>query len=384
MKKKLYSRIILPIMLSLLFLSGCWDRKEINGLGIVTAVGIDKGPGTNQIKLTAQVYQPTPAKQGESALAINPYKNLVNTGNSVFGIIRSASHQTGRKLFFSHCDVLIFGSSLAGEGIQKYLDFFLRDQESYLKIWVLVAEGEAIRILNSAPFMEKIPSSNINKILQNQAANSETSVVRLDEFIERLLSQSSAAIMPIIDLEGQDQEQNISISGTAVFKQDKMAGRLNRTETRGLLWVLNKVKGGLINVTLPGSNQELNMQITGSSSKYSLTLINSKINVKIKIRVTTNIGEQTSPEKNLDWETVELIKQAQEKAIQNEITAAFAKAKTLKADVFGFGDRVYQKYPQEWKKLKPKWDEVFPEISLSFDIESKILGTGRIDQTVSP
>ncbi|GAB6933558.1 hypothetical protein JCM14719A_19110 [Calditerricola satsumensis] len=44
-------------LLSLLLLTGCWDRVEINDLALVTAAGLDKGKGKT-VKLSLQLAVP--------------------------------------------------------------------------------------------------------------------------------------------------------------------------------------------------------------------------------------------------------------------------------------------------------------------------------------
>ena len=54
--------LLLSICVSILFLSGCWDRVEVNDLAIVTATAIDKRDD-NQIELSIQIFIPKVTKQ---------------------------------------------------------------------------------------------------------------------------------------------------------------------------------------------------------------------------------------------------------------------------------------------------------------------------------
>ena len=53
---RLYKIII--CFLAVALLSGCWNSRELNELGIVVGVGIDKGEADNSVKITAQVVKP--------------------------------------------------------------------------------------------------------------------------------------------------------------------------------------------------------------------------------------------------------------------------------------------------------------------------------------
>jgi spore germination protein KC len=49
--------IILPILILILLLSGCWDRREVNDIAIILGAAIDKEDNEN-IELSVQVFIP--------------------------------------------------------------------------------------------------------------------------------------------------------------------------------------------------------------------------------------------------------------------------------------------------------------------------------------
>src|SRR5213080_1886672 len=55
--------LLLTVCGSIFFLSGCWDRVEINDLAIVTGAAIDK-KGDNDVELTIQVFLPNALSSG--------------------------------------------------------------------------------------------------------------------------------------------------------------------------------------------------------------------------------------------------------------------------------------------------------------------------------
>lgn len=54
------------------------------------------------------------------------------------------------------------------------------------------------------------------------------------------------------------------------------------------------------------------------------------------------------------------------------------KAKDLKADVFGFGEVLHKKYPQEWKELKDTWRDIFPAIEVTVDVSLTFKNEDRL------
>ena len=66
--------LLIPTCGSLLLLSGCWDRVEVDKLSIVTAAAIDK-TDNNQIELSIQVFIPKTFTSGGGQREAVPAEN---------------------------------------------------------------------------------------------------------------------------------------------------------------------------------------------------------------------------------------------------------------------------------------------------------------------
>jgi len=54
-----------------------------------------------------------------------------------------------------------------------------------------------------------------------------------------------------------------------------------------------------------------------------------------------------------------------------------------KADVLGFGNKIYKKYPNKWKKLEKDWnDKYFKDIKVNINVDLKIATTGSLTETL--
>lgn len=380
-------KIIICIFI-ILGLTGCWNRRELNTLAIVMGVGFDKTEESEQIQVTAQIAKPSEMKSAKSndggGSSANAYWNIKNTGNEVFTTFRGFTHQSNRKLFFPHIEVLIFSRPIAEEGVQKYVDFFLRDHEARLGVWVLVAQDNANEILDVPPRLEKIPATNISQLVDAQRATSESTVVKLYQFANRLMSKTTAPIAPLIEISGQGKDQTLVVSGTAVFKQDKLVGQLNKRETRGLLWVIDEVKSGIIDVECKDGSGKVSLEIIRAKSKIKPEISNDKIRMKINIEEEGNIGSQSCLENMELPPEIEALEQEKAAVIESEILAALTKAKKLNADIFGFGELIHKKHPRQWKELENRWDEIFPDIEVEVKVDAKLRRAGRLSSTAVP
>jgi spore germination protein KC len=379
-------------ILCMVSLSGCWNSRELDTLGIVMGVGIDKPEGGGKVQITAQLIRPSGigASQGSSATSgkggsdTEAFWNVVNTGDTVFGVLRDMTNQSSRKLFFSHYDALIFGKSIAEEGVQEYIDFFARDPEPCNNVWVLVSQDSAGEILDVKSKLEKIPAVKIAEMVKDQAKYaSQSSAVKLKEFVTRLMSKTTAPVATMIEVSGEGENKTVKITGTAVFKENKLVGKLDKFEGRGLLWALGEVKGTIIEVEDPNGSIVC-LESIRSSGKIVPEIKDGRVIIKVNIIEEGNIGEYTGKESLSELSFISLLENKKSEAIRNEIMAAFKKAKELNADVFGFGDAVHQKYPDQWKSMEGNWDEIFQNIELEVTIDAKLRLTGRINNPSVP
>jgi germination protein, Ger(x)C family len=368
--------------------TGCWNRRELDTLAILLGIGIDKSTDTGNVKLTAQVVKAgelkSSQKNGGSGGGGKSYLNMESTGDTVFEAIRGFTHESSRKMYFPHNQIMVLGRDIAEEGVRKYIDFFVRDPESRLNISVLVSKNTAAEILDVKPNFEKIPALDIYDLVEDQTATSETSIVKLKNFLERLMSKSTAPIAPLIEVLGEGDKKKIYVSGTAVFRKDKLVGELDKNETRGLLWVINKVKSGIIKVKCPDGKDEVSLEIVNAKSKITSEINGNKVIFKIKIQEEGNVGEQECTEDLSKPPKMNLLKKEKAEAIRGEVMSAFKKARELDADIFGFGEILHQRHPKQWKGMENRWDEIFQKVEVQVIVETKLKLTGQINKPVNP
>lgn len=385
-KRSGFLRLTAICLIVILSATGCWNRRELNTLAVVMGVGIDKGEDQGQVQLTAQIVKPGELKthQAGGGGGGKAYINIENTGDTVFSTIRGFTHKFNQKLYFQHNQILIFSRDIAQEGVEKSIDFFLRDQETRLTVFVLVAKNKAGEILDVQPQLHNIPAIDIADMLESQTATSQTSLVRMNQFVSRLISKTTAPIAPLIEISGANNEKRAYVSGTAVFKKDKLAGQLNDAETRGLLWVLGEVKSGIIDVDCPGGNGKASLEIIRAESKVTPEIKDGKIHITVKIKEEGSLGSQSCSADFTLPTAIEALEKRKVAAIRNEVMAALEKARKLNTDIFGFGDTVHQRYPMLWKEYETRWDEIFPHIEIELSIEAKIRRIGRINKPAYP
>lgn len=370
------------LLLMVVFASGCWDRRELENLAVVLGIGLNLAPEGEgyevsfQVVRAAQIQSPGGSSSGGEDL--RPFWILRSSGPTVFEAIRNATFQSSRRLFLSHSQVLIINEAVAREGLTPALDFFIRDHESRLTQWLLLTPEDPVQIFDASAGLERVSSQAISDLLQHYNLTSKIRTVHLMEYIKTTMEKTAANTLPMIRTKESAGKKELLLDGTGIFKGDKLVGFLDPKETRGLLWVLGEVQGGVITVDVPGEKGKATLEIFNSSSAVTVQAEADKINVKIEVQVRSGLGAQTA---YIDLSTPDQFKKLetqQAEVIKKEIQTALAKAREYKADIFGFGWLLFGHDYRSWQRLAADWEQYFLEAAVEIKIKAALEELGLI------
>ena len=260
--------LILSLINIIVLTTGCWDLREINELGLVTAVAIDKGEGANKYSVTVQIANPsienksTDSKSGEKSTAKSPVWTGTEEGDSIFDAARKLAAISSRRIMWAHNNVVLVGEALAREGIIPVVDYFTHNPELRMKTVVVVAKGDAKRYVAANAGMDS-PSGTSFILLESYqsltATSTESHMLKVSADLKNKygnplitsISLKKAVIQSGESGNNEDNSETIDMAGTAVFKKDKLIGWLSPEETRGTSWILNETRDTVMTVIDP-------------------------------------------------------------------------------------------------------------------------------------
>ena len=116
----------------------------------------------------------------------------------------------------------------------------------------------------------------------------------------------------------------------------------------------------------------------------------TKIKIKnpntIKINVTGKgyITEINTKDNLENPKTIKKLEKNINKSIKKNLKQAIKKMqKKYHSDVFGFGNKIYKKYPKEFKKISKNWnDNHFKKLKTNINVSIKINSSGSLDRTI--
>lgn len=363
-------RVTTIIIISAVLLTGCWDHVEIDQLMVVAGVAIDKGEGDKLI-ITVETVEVGYGKESLPRPRI-----LTIEGETIFDAVRHMSSVIDKRLYWSHAKVVIVSRELAENGILQVLDWFSRDNETRTDINILISgEDTAGEILTSHPLSDTVVSFEIQKILHNQKRLNHSPDIEVWKFANDIEGKGLAATAPRVVLMTVEGKKTPELDGAAVFHGDRLIGFIDGIDTLYLLFVLNKIKGGIMIIKEEGKgvNAEVTLEILKSKTKVKPVIRNGSVEVDIDIKTDVAIDEIGACVNVLPEEKLMELGPLTENMLKNKIEGIIKKAQDeLNADIFGFGDKLREDEPSAWRIMEQDWRNVFKDIKVNVKTKIRI------------
>ncbi|MBM7566963.1 Ger(x)C family spore germination protein [Paenibacillus sacheonensis] len=367
-------------------LSGCWDRTEINDLGLITGAAIDRHDDKS-IELAVQIFIPRASSGGGGSMEMGQKSSTGSSstfvhsavGENIADALSHLQERLPRKLFWGHAEVIIFGESEARHGIRDDVDYLMRAPQPRERAYIYVSAGKARRVLEMQAVLERDSSEALREIAKSKLSMSVT----MTELAKMLSDETGAAALPWIKQNQPRTKSNPDTTanyknGTAIFKQDRMIGVVDEETTRGLLWLRNEVKSAVLTVTPAGADGTVSAKVLRSTTKLKPHIEHGKWSMTVRLHAETDALQNAS---SANLMTSQAAVRSVEKAIDKNMTdrvnlALRAVQKGLKADAFDFAGEFHRAYPKTWHRYASQWDDIFPEVEVKVISNSRLLRPG--------
>jgi spore germination protein KC len=362
------------IIISLMFTSGCWNYREISKVAIVAGVAIDKEDG--MYKVTVEIAGPKGGQEGGSESLI-----YESSDKTIFGAIRQLVTEAGQKTYWSHTKVIIISHQIAEEGMANVLDFLYRDTETRRDMLVIVSMTHtAAEILKVNKSKDILVSYKLDTTIRSQKSIAKFPMTELREVVDNFKSEQSSIIVPVVlkDLQTEKNDNIPDVMGSAVLKKDKVIGYLNGDETKEVLMISNKLKGGLYEVSdILGFKSDISFEIFKNKTKRKAVIDDNDLKMKVNIKTDVSIGEIMETLDFKEKENLNSIEEEGEKRLKKDLMDTVEKIqREYKSDVFGFGEVIQRQKKKVWKEIEPKWEEVFSALPVEISVDFTIRGSG--------
>lgn len=369
------------LFLVIFILPGCWDRMEVSVTTFPMAIGIDRDDESRDFILFAQIVKSTAGTEGKE---MKSFKALESRGKTLSEAMNRMADRSQQNLSWKHVTAVVVTEKLAMQGLTEVFDFLSRFSQTRLTTYILITEEDLQKLLQGNPEADIGLSTPVSGVELVSNRTSQVVEINLKDFFVAHLTEGLDPVIPLVKIDKIEKENfELDFPGVGVIKGDKLVATLNRNQTRGLLWVQGKVTSGSLQLTSSDNpKQSITINLLDTITKITPKLQGDKPSVTIQTRTEFNLIEITYPFK-IDAQVAKKIEQQAQEAIKKEIKSSLTKAqKEYKADIFGFGNQVYRKYPRYWLEIKRNWPDIFSTLEVNVEVEARLRRTGETSNSL--
>ena len=386
--KKRKLGLVLILITCLLFLSGCWGKREVEELAPMIGVGFDLGQKPGTFLITHQLAKP---KQGGTNAAEVEDRTFSVEVSSAREAIEEVYKISNRIPFMGSLKVIVIGEDAAKAGFKDILDFAQRFSEFRRSMYLILTKGKAQSLLNLKLRNGQIPAMSLKNHIEQGENSSTFPTVRLGHYLTILGDKITAPIIPVVEsiksgeggIEYKDGKAGveIQIQGAGVLRGDHLVDYLTDEETKGYMWLENNVIHRLINTVGIGESKiNFGGQVIKSKTMYKVTDKDGTIELQYQIKASVTVDEVLGLKKQFsETEWTDLMKEAENKfakVIQNECELSLKKERELGLDFLGIGRHIEERNPAYWKTVKDQWEEKIADFPVSLNVQVTIHHSG--------
>lgn len=293
-------------------------------------------------------------------------------------IDRAIEAKVDRVRDFEHMQTIIIGEALAREGITNLIDPFVRNNQMRRRTYILVANGEAARILDIKPPLSLTPAFHLSELITQNEDRTMNILARTD--IGRLALNNRRKLDYVL-ARVINKNNMMEISGTGVFHHGKLVGWLNNEETGAVKLLQGDIPNAPFTMPSPDPRAGLiALQMYEGKAEIKPEIRRGKVIFKVKLTIDGDIAET----QNREFDTYDdayllAVGKAADRYLADYCETVFKKAQSdFGTDVFGFG-RILHNYDFAfWEQHKDNWDELFKTAELEMNVKFEVRRTGLV------
>ena len=380
MKRIKFLILLLPL------LSGCYNYRELNDIGITTAVSIDYKD--NNFYVIAEVINPI-KQQDASSSNNSPFVNYNSSSSSLQDAFRKVVLESPRQLYAAQLEIIVLSEEVVNNHLEEVLEYFARDPEARTEIKIIVAKtADSTKAITLQTLLTSLSSSNIINSLDLQSKVLGMAYpVTLNELLNMYIDPYLEVVLPSMTLYGNyeigDEKENITtsspkaivkIDGSTITKDNKILGYLDLEESK----ILNLINGKLKETIIKMNYYDGYIIFEPNRIKVSRELDIKNNIIKINISGYSKTKEIQSNINLKDPKEVKKLNKALNMELEKKITDTFNSIREkYGTDVFGFQELYYRTNYKYFKENCTNWyEDIYPKIKLEVKANVRLYEKG--------
>jgi|GEM_PF-2026792 germination protein, Ger(x)C family len=370
-------RMVLCI-LSLLLLSGCWDRLPLRDLQMIDAVAFDRNEETKDIAVDLIVTSLKRAGMGEG----EPIAEQTELeGKSVIEAVGKSEYMDQGPFSAVNTRVFLMSERFASDRPVKELEFLLHAPYTSINTPVVIFKGEINDLIKYKVSNRKAPIEKLNTFIRSLDANGLIQNVSMMEFLTSQRDSLDDYPMPVVNY----ADTKFELESAMLYHAGLYTGgRLTREQLRMLMFMIGVDQGkqritGRLSESSGVQNLTYGFSVKSVHNRYhaqqdSGRLPKMTIDVRLNISVF-DIGENIETLKPTYSHKMQQLLITQFNREANVTIQALQKAN---CDALGIGKHLRAYHPKLWKSLD--WRNDYPNMKIEPRFNIHILNTDGFEE----
>ncbi len=252
------------------FLNGCTNYTELNELGVIESMGIEKQ--NDQFLISVNMISSNGQNEQEQQLR----QSYMASGPTILEATQNLYLKSSKKVYLSHLENLLISEEVARYNLDDVITFFINNPKSRNTFTIILTK-------DISPFdiiQKTLKNPRLNDLIAiNSKEYGVSANISFEDFASWLLEEGMDGVMPTIKLENEQLE----VDGYAFFQDNHLQAYLTKEEAV----IYNMLKNITSNVTFSSScDQEvlpITLQDINTTYKSKKNNINIQLNANIMI-----------------------------------------------------------------------------------------------------
>jgi len=359
---------------------------EVNQIAIINLVGLDKDPESGKETVYYQVINPTGISGQKTSGIKSPVYTYRVEAYTSGGAADKTLELLPRRPFFDHYQALIVTERFARDGIREMINFVEKQSNRPSATYLLVAESPLNDIMKTYIPLERLPGRSLRAFIDTQSRYADTisERSRIKDLAENMESET-LTILPIVTLNGSapaltteryermDANQgNLKLDGGAIFKYDRMIGKLTQLEMPYYNLLNNQI--GMLKQSILVNEQIVDLRAPQMTIRRRLSLDSGRLILNIAVHAQLEIVDNDQNVK-LTLSNIADIKAGFNRQLSDKTTSFYEKALRNGWDIAGVEAQIKRKRGKAWANAK-KDHGIWRETQLKLAVDCTIEGVG--------
>lgn len=346
-------QMLLIVIISCFFLTGCTGLKNIQDLTYIVAIGMDYDKEKQEYKVFLQGLNFANVAKQEGSRPVEPIPIYVATatGETLNLAVRDLYKKAEPPLFFGHVSTLLLSKNVVTQKFQEVIEEVGRNRSLRPTLRVVVTEEDISEVFNiKALFNYPAVYTVLFKKNSHEMAQDEIKPTTLMKFLRAYYEPMGVAKIPYVKIDKDSWKADkdfpiLFFDGYAVFQQQQYMKELPFDDAVYVNWLLEK------RVTLDQKIEKEGKLVA------AVKFTSPKMKIKYEKGASSpifslDISANADLLEKLEDTPIEELEKLIEEEIKKRVTSLFEQSVEQKIDILNVGEQWYRKHPKEYQKLK--------------------------------